>query len=168
MTTYVYDIIFTVLDALGNPLPASDTEVDLRLPNGNFVPRTPSIDETLDTGMIWSYKFFGEGNVAFFQLPGNKGPYGVRILYLGNQVYYNIDEINVLEKTEGHNYQDHGLQGQDHIPRLRGQGAPKPMGEVHAAKRLDRLEADIGERRSRVPIHSSWNPDNRRSMVEGS
>jgi len=61
MTTYVYDIVFTVLDALGNPLPASDTEVDLRLPNGNFVPRTPSIDETLDTGMIWSYKFFGEG-----------------------------------------------------------------------------------------------------------
>jgi len=24
----------------------------------------------------------------------------VRILYLGNQVYYNIDEINVLEKTK--------------------------------------------------------------------
>jgi len=99
MTTYVYDIAFTVLDALGNPLPPSDTEVCLRLPNGNFYCREPSMNETLDTGMMWSYKHFGEGNVTFFQLPGNKGPYGVRILYLGTQVYYNIDEINILQET---------------------------------------------------------------------
>ncbi|MEM2182505.1 MAG: hypothetical protein QXK84_07440, partial [Nitrososphaerota archaeon] len=100
MTTYVYDIVFYVVDALGNPLPPSDTEVCLRLPNGNFYCRAPSIDEMLDTGIMWSYKFFGEGNVTFFQLPGNKGPYGIRISYLGTLVYYNIDEIDVLEKTE--------------------------------------------------------------------
>ncbi|MEM3865754.1 MAG: hypothetical protein QW724_08210, partial [Nitrososphaerota archaeon] len=100
MTTYVYDIVFYVVDALGNPLPPSDTEVCLRLPNGNFYCRAPSIDETLDTGMMWSYKYFGEGNVTFFQLPGNKGPYGLRVTYLGTQVYYKIDQINVLTKTE--------------------------------------------------------------------
>ncbi|MEM4007466.1 MAG: hypothetical protein QXT92_07400, partial [Nitrososphaerota archaeon] len=100
MTAYVYDIVFYVVDALGNPLPPSDTEVCLRLPNGNFECRAPSDKEELDIGMMWSYKFFGEGNVTFFQLPGNKGPYGLRVSYLGTQVYYKIDQINVLTKTE--------------------------------------------------------------------
>ncbi|RLE45546.1 MAG: hypothetical protein DRJ31_11110, partial [Candidatus Methanomethylicota archaeon] len=99
MTTYVYDVVFQVVDALGNTLPASDTEVDLRLPNGNFITREPSIDETLYTGVMWSYRFYGEGNVTFFQLPGAEGPYGVRVLYQGIEVYYNIDEIDVLTKT---------------------------------------------------------------------
>ncbi|RLF13339.1 MAG: hypothetical protein DRN06_08825, partial [Thermoprotei archaeon] len=99
MTTYVYDIVFYVIDALGNPLPAAETEVDLRLPNGNFYAKTPSIDESLTTGVYWSYVHFGEGNVTFFQLPGNKGPYGIRVLYQGIEVYYKIDEIDVLTKT---------------------------------------------------------------------
>ncbi|RLG92077.1 hypothetical protein DRO37_09540, partial [Candidatus Bathyarchaeota archaeon] len=100
MTTYVYDIVFYVVDALKNPLPAAETEVDLRLPNGNFYARVPSLDESLETGIYWSYVHFGEGNVTFFQLPGNKGPYGVRVLYQGTEVYYNVDEIDVLRKTE--------------------------------------------------------------------
>jgi len=99
MTTYVYDIVFYVVDALGNPLPAAETEVDLRLPNGNFYAKTPSLDESVTTGVYWSYLHFGEGNVTFFQLPGNKGPYGVRVLYQGIEVYYNIDEIDVLTET---------------------------------------------------------------------
>ncbi|RLG03214.1 MAG: hypothetical protein DRN60_01855, partial [Thaumarchaeota archaeon] len=99
MTTYVYDIVFYVVDALGNPLPAAETEVDLRLPNGNFYAKVPSIDESLTTGVYWSYKYFGEGNVTFFQLPGNKGPYGIRVVYQGIEVYYEIDEIDVLTET---------------------------------------------------------------------
>jgi len=100
ITTYVYDVVFYVVNTLGNPLPPSDTEVCLRLPNGNFYCRTPTIDESIVTGMMWSYKHFGEGNATFFQLPGNKGPYGVRITYMGVQVYYKIDVINILQKTE--------------------------------------------------------------------
>ncbi|MEM4466367.1 MAG: hypothetical protein QXH49_02760, partial [Nitrososphaerota archaeon] len=46
---HVYDIEFVVVDALGNPLPAGETEVCLRLPNGNFYCRIPSIDESLET-----------------------------------------------------------------------------------------------------------------------
>ena len=99
MTTYVYDIVFHVVDALGNPLPAAETEVDLRLPNGNFYAKVPSLDESLITGVYWSYIHFGEGNVTFFQLPGNKGPYGVRVLYQGIEVYYNTNEISVLTET---------------------------------------------------------------------
>ncbi|MCD6260580.1 MAG: hypothetical protein J7J28_02155, partial [Thaumarchaeota archaeon] len=99
MTTYVYDIVFYVVDALGNPLPAAETEVDLRLPNGNFYAKVPSIDESLTTGVYWSYVHFGEGNVTFFQLPGNKGPYGVKVIYQGVEVYYEIDEIDVLTET---------------------------------------------------------------------
>ncbi|MEM4847583.1 MAG: hypothetical protein QW794_07495, partial [Thermosphaera sp.] len=96
---HVYDIEFVVVDALGNPLPAGETEVCLRLPNGNFYCRIPSIDESLETGIMWSYARFGEGHVVFFQLPGNKGPYGVRVKYFGMEVYYEIDEINYLSKT---------------------------------------------------------------------
>ncbi|MEM4681694.1 MAG: hypothetical protein QXM56_04990, partial [Acidilobaceae archaeon] len=96
---HVYDIEFVVVDALGNPLPAGETEVCLRLPNGNFYCRIPSIDESLETGIMWSYAKFGEGHVVFFQLPGNKGPYGVRVKYFGMEVYYEIDEINYLSKT---------------------------------------------------------------------
>jgi len=99
MTTYVYDIVFYVIDALGNPLPAAETEVDLRLPNGNFYAKVPSIDESLTTGVYWSYIHFGEGNVTFFQLPGNKGPYGIKVIYQGIEVYYEIDEIDVLTET---------------------------------------------------------------------
>ncbi|RLI38327.1 hypothetical protein DRO64_11780, partial [Candidatus Bathyarchaeota archaeon] len=99
MTTYVYDIVFYVIDALGNPLPAAETEVDLRLPNGNFYAKIPSLDESLITGVYWSYYHFGEGNVTFFQLPGNKGPYGIKVIYQGIEVYYEIDEIDVLTET---------------------------------------------------------------------
>lgn len=96
---HVYDIEFIVVDQLGNPLPAGATEVCLRLPNGAFYCRVPSLDEMLETGLMWSYANFGEGHVVFFQLPGNKGPYGVRVTYMGVEVYYRIDEINYLKET---------------------------------------------------------------------
>ncbi|MCL7389970.1 MAG: hypothetical protein LZ173_08610, partial [Thaumarchaeota archaeon] len=96
---HVYDIEFIVVDQLGNPLPAGATEVCLRLPNGELYCRVPSLDEMLETGMMWSYARFDEGHVVFFQLPGNKGPYGVRVTYMGVQVYYKIDEINYLKET---------------------------------------------------------------------
>jgi len=99
MTTYVYDISLRVTDAMGNILPPDKTEVQLILPTGQYYSRKPSIDETLLTGMAWSYAHFDE-NVTFFQLPGNKGPYGVRIFFEGKQVYESVDLIDVLTKTE--------------------------------------------------------------------
>ncbi|RLI44216.1 hypothetical protein DRO64_04385, partial [Candidatus Bathyarchaeota archaeon] len=99
MTTYVYDISLRVTDKMGNILPPDKTEVQLILPDGQYYSREPSIDESLLTGMAWSYAHFDE-NVTFFQLPGNIGPYGVRIFVQGRQVYENLDLIDVLTKTE--------------------------------------------------------------------
>jgi len=97
---HVYDIEFIVVDQLGNPLPAGAAEVCLILPGGASYCRVPSVDESLETGLMWSYARFGEGHVVFFQLPGNKGPYGVRVRYMGVQVYYEPDEIDYLKETE--------------------------------------------------------------------
>ncbi|RLF97913.1 MAG: hypothetical protein DRN49_06755, partial [Thaumarchaeota archaeon] len=99
MTTYVYDISLRVTDAMGNVLPPDKTEVQLILPDGQYYCREPSIDESLLTGMGWSYAYFDQ-NVTFFQLPGNIGPYGVRIFLNGKQVYEDLDLIDVLTKTE--------------------------------------------------------------------
>jgi len=99
MTTYVYDISLRVTDAMGNVLPPDKTEVQLILPDGQYYSREPSIDESLLTGMGWSYAHFDQ-NVTFFQLPGNIGPYGVRIFINGKPVYENFDVIDVLTKTE--------------------------------------------------------------------
>ena len=94
---HVYDIELIVVDQLGNPLPAGAAEVCLILPGGASYCRVPSVDESLETGLMWSYARFGEGHVVFFQLPGNKGPYGVRVRYMGVQVYYEPDEIDYLK-----------------------------------------------------------------------
>ena len=99
MTTYVYDISLRVTDKMGNILPPDKTEVQLILPDGQYYSREPSIDESLLTGMAWSYAHFDE-NVTFFQLPGNIGPYGVRVFVQGRQVYEKLDLIDVLTKTE--------------------------------------------------------------------
>ncbi|MEM1558368.1 MAG: hypothetical protein QXG12_07235, partial [Thermoproteota archaeon] len=103
VTAWVHDIVYKVTDNLGNPLPAGQTEVQLILPNGEVVKRTPAPPELADVlpgSLQWSYKYYGEGNAVFFQLPGSTGPYGARILYSGAEVYYERDQIDVLEVTE--------------------------------------------------------------------
>ncbi|RLF15024.1 MAG: hypothetical protein DRN06_06315, partial [Thermoprotei archaeon] len=103
ITANVHDIDFYVVDNLGNPAPSGDTEVRLILPNGEEVARTPAPPELADEligSLAWSYKWFGEGHVVYFQLPGAEGPYGVRVLYHGTEVYFDRDEIDVLYKTE--------------------------------------------------------------------
>jgi len=103
ITANVHDISFYVTDNLGNPLPSGDTEVRLILPNGEEVTRSPAPPEMADVmpgSLAWSYKWFGEGNVTYFQLPGAEGPYGIRVLYHGTEVYYERDEVDVLYKTE--------------------------------------------------------------------
>ncbi|MEM2495911.1 MAG: hypothetical protein QW048_03515, partial [Nitrososphaerota archaeon] len=91
VTAWVHDIVYKVTDNLGNPMPAGQTEVQLILPNGEVVKRTPAPPELADVmpgSLQWSYKYYGEGNAVFFQLPGATGPYGVRVLYAGTEVYY--------------------------------------------------------------------------------
>ncbi|RLI40896.1 hypothetical protein DRO64_08305, partial [Candidatus Bathyarchaeota archaeon] len=103
VTANVHDIDFYVTDNLGNPLPSGDTEVFLILPNGEEVARTPAPPELADQligSLAWSYKWFGEGHVVYFQLPGAEGPYGIRVLYHGSEVYYERDEIDILYETE--------------------------------------------------------------------
>jgi hypothetical protein len=103
VTAFVHDIVYKVTDNLGDPLPAGQTEVDLILPNGEVVKRTPAPPELADVmteSLQWSYKYYGEGNAVFFQLPGATGPYGARILYAGAEVYYERDTIDALEVTE--------------------------------------------------------------------
>ncbi|MEM3490115.1 MAG: hypothetical protein QXO75_10755, partial [Nitrososphaerota archaeon] len=103
VTAWIHDIVYKVTDNLGNPMPAGQTEVQLILPNGEVVKRTPAPPELADIlpgSLQWSYKYYGEGNAVFFQLPGSTGPYGARILYSGTEVYYKRDQIDVLEVTE--------------------------------------------------------------------
>jgi hypothetical protein len=101
ITAKVHDIAFILLDNMGNPLPAANTEVRLTRLNGpDVVKAGAGVDpDRLLGGLGWSYQMHGEGMAVFYQLPGEYA-YGVVVKLEGVVVYENPAEIEKLTKTE--------------------------------------------------------------------
>ena len=95
----VYDVRFRLMDAMGNPLPASKTEAALLFTNGETYNLTASTDPELASGIMRSYLMHGEGYAVFYQLPGEIG-YGLDVWHEQMLAFHDPDIIPKLVRTE--------------------------------------------------------------------
>jgi len=103
----VYDLMIQIVDQFGAPLDPSNTKVILTRPNG-----PPVVFEGLPTYYYYytpegipipipSHRWISaNGTLFIFQLPGELGPYGVKVYFQGVLVYENLTLIPKLIKTE--------------------------------------------------------------------
>ena len=104
----VYDLMLQIVDNFGAPLEPANTKVVLTRPNGPPVvfeglpvERTITLSDGTTVPNVVFYNWISaNGTLLIFQLPGELGPYGVKVYYQGVLVYENLTLIPKLVKTE--------------------------------------------------------------------
>ncbi|MEM2079488.1 MAG: hypothetical protein QW104_02240, partial [Nitrososphaerota archaeon] len=103
----VFDLMIQIVDQLGSPLEPLSTMVVLIRPNGiplefkgyptehgMYVPPSYYVD------IVYYDWLSTNGTLFIYQLPGEIGPYGIKIYYQGVLVYENLTLIGKLVRTE--------------------------------------------------------------------
>ncbi len=103
----VFDLMIQIVDQLGSPLEPLYTKVVLIRPNGIplefegyptehgiYVPPSYYVD------IVYYDWLSTNGTLFIYQLPGEIGPYGIKIYYQGVLVYENLTLIGKLVRTE--------------------------------------------------------------------
>ncbi|MCS7136021.1 MAG: carboxypeptidase-like regulatory domain-containing protein [Aigarchaeota archaeon] len=98
----VYDLMIQIVDQLGSPLEPLYTKVVLTRPNGPPVEFTdyPNVKKIGDLPVTYHTWITANGTLFIYQLPGEIGPYGVKVYYQGVLVYENLTLIGKLVRTE--------------------------------------------------------------------
>ncbi|MEM4545544.1 MAG: hypothetical protein QW328_02080 [Nitrososphaerota archaeon] len=98
----VFDLMIQIVDQLGSPLEPLYTKVVLTRPNGPPVEFTdyPNV-KLIGTAQVTYHTWItANGTLFIYQLPGEIGPYGIKIYYQGVLVYENLTLIGKLVRTE--------------------------------------------------------------------
>ncbi|MEM0204311.1 MAG: hypothetical protein QXM57_00810 [Nitrososphaerota archaeon] len=98
----VFDLMIQILDQLGSPLEPLYTKVVLTRPNGPPVEFTdyPNVKLIGTVQVTYHTWITANGTLFIYQLPGEIGPYGIKIYYQGVLVYENLTLIGKLVRTE--------------------------------------------------------------------